>query len=210
MPVKISLIYLLQDARDQGTQIYKIGRTTQKGPDNRIIHRFKDYSAGTTIHEHTTVPNELVNVLESTIILAFDACFRRVRGKEWFEGDVYTMKAMMSTIINHEMEAYKHSKMQMVAMDESIETDSQGGDTGDVVHGDRLYEVESILAHTERKLRSRTVRKYLIKWKGYDASYNTWEPEQNLTNCAEILGEYWAGLVSRRAQNRAHCQARRT
>ena len=48
------------------------------------------------------------------------------------------------------------------------------------------YEVEEILD-------SRLVeglRQYLIKWKGYDDSENTWEPKTNLKNCWALLKRY--------------------
>ena len=31
---------------------------------------------------------------------------------------------------------------------------------------------------------------YLVKWKGYLTSDNTWEPEQNLDNAKQILEDY--------------------
>jgi hypothetical protein len=31
---------------------------------------------------------------------------------------------------------------------------------------------------------------YLIRWKGYSAAEDTWEPEKNLTNCQEVLSAY--------------------
>ncbi|KKA20573.1 hypothetical protein T310_5403, partial [Rasamsonia emersonii CBS 393.64] len=48
------------------------------------------------------------------------------------------------------------------------------------------YKVEKILA--KRKVNSQT--QYLIKWKGYDTSENTWEPIKNLTNCHEKIREF--------------------
>ncbi|KAJ9511239.1 hypothetical protein QJQ45_017166, partial [Haematococcus lacustris] len=46
-----------------------------------------------------------------------------------------------------------------------------------------LYEVEKLLAH--RGVRAGRARGYLVKWQGYDDSYNTWEPRNNLVNCQE-------------------------
>lgn len=44
-----------------------------------------------------------------------------------------------------------------------------------------LYEVENIVGHEKNK--------YLVKWKGYANSENTWECEHNL-NCPQILNKY--------------------
>ncbi|KAJ9528007.1 hypothetical protein QJQ45_005550 [Haematococcus lacustris] len=51
-----------------------------------------------------------------------------------------------------------------------------------------LYEVEKLLAH--RGVRAGRARGYLVKWLGYDDSYNTWEPRNNLVNCQEVLTAY--------------------
>ncbi|KAJ9524308.1 hypothetical protein QJQ45_008491 [Haematococcus lacustris] len=51
-----------------------------------------------------------------------------------------------------------------------------------------LYEVEKLLAH--RGVRAGRARGYLVKWQGYDDSYNTWEPRNNLVNCQEVLAAY--------------------
>lgn len=48
------------------------------------------------------------------------------------------------------------------------------------------YEVERIL-----KARGNTKkREYLIKWKGYPNSENTWEPIKNLKNCSDLLKDF--------------------
>ena len=52
-----------------------------------------------------------------------------------------------------------------------------------LIESDEEYEVERIL---DKKIISGTVH-YLVKWKGYNISESTWEPKQNLKNCARML-----------------------
>lgn len=52
------------------------------------------------------------------------------------------------------------------------------------------FEVEEIL--------ERRGQRYLIKWKGYPHSENTWEPIQNLGNCQMILRQFRRTAASRR------------
>ena len=54
------------------------------------------------------------------------------------------------------------------------------------------YEVEDIL----RKRMISGEAHYLVKWKGYDTSENTWEPRGNLKNCARTLRRFEEGLRS--------------
>ena len=49
------------------------------------------------------------------------------------------------------------------------------------------YEVEAIL--DKRKRRGHT--QYLIRWKGYDQEFDTWEPEEYVNNCQELLDDYY-------------------
>jgi hypothetical protein len=43
---------------------------------------------------------------------------------------------------------------------------------------------------------------YLIRWMGYTAADDTWEPEKHLENCPEVLKEYKRsyGLTKRAAK----------
>jgi transposase InsO family protein len=59
------------------------------------------------------------------------------------------------------------------------------------IEDDFEYEVERVLAHREVRFRKTTRIQYLIKWVGYGVEHNTWEPEDNLTNCSELLKLYW-------------------
>ena len=56
----------------------------------------------------------------------------------------------------------------------------------DLIEEQPEYEVEAIISHR----RSGKGRAYLVKWKGYPTSENTWEPERNLYNTREMLNQY--------------------
>jgi hypothetical protein len=53
------------------------------------------------------------------------------------------------------------------------------------------FEVEYIGNHKEATPTQE--RHFLVKWKDYPDSENTWEPESNLENCQEKINEYWEG-----------------
>jgi len=55
------------------------------------------------------------------------------------------------------------------------------------------YEVEDILG---KRMISGEAH-YLVKWKGYDASESTWEPKNNLLNCARTLQQFEEGRLQR-------------
>ena len=47
------------------------------------------------------------------------------------------------------------------------------------------FEVERILQHEDRRYRGGRCRRWFyVHWKGFDRSYDTWEPEANLTRAA--------------------------
>ena len=50
------------------------------------------------------------------------------------------------------------------------------------------YEVQDIL--DVRKSRNRL--QYLVSWRGHGPQSNTWEPFSNLTNCSELIDEFYA------------------
>ena len=55
-----------------------------------------------------------------------------------------------------------------------------------LIRSEEEYKVEAIVSHKGSPGR----RKYLIAWKGYPASKNTWEPESNLRHALQILRNY--------------------
>jgi len=80
----------------------------------------------------------------------------------------------------------------------------------EVIDDEFEYEVESILDHEDKVLRRKRnrqktpvyVRRYLVKWKGYDESYNTWEPESNCAGCPDKVEEYFTRLKQGVASNK--------
>ena len=67
------------------------------------------------------------------------------------------------------------------------------------------YEVEKILKE-RRKLgkdkktgRFKSIREYLVKWVGYEDP--TWEPEENLENCQEILKDFLLSQIIKTLQS---------
>ncbi|ODN06241.1 Histone-lysine N-methyltransferase SUV39H2 [Orchesella cincta] len=58
------------------------------------------------------------------------------------------------------------------------------------------YEIEDILDY--RKNVEKNNEEYYIKWKGFTAAYNSWEPESNLSNCDKALIDFYVKRVSQR------------
>ncbi|KAJ9531173.1 hypothetical protein QJQ45_000822 [Haematococcus lacustris] len=52
------------------------------------------------------------------------------------------------------------------------------------------YEVERIVSH--RHVRAGKAKEFLVKWKGYEDSDNTWEPASNLANAPDCVNLYKA------------------
>ena len=53
------------------------------------------------------------------------------------------------------------------------------------------YEVESIVdSEVVHSTGGRRVKKYRVRWKGFEAMHDTWETRRNLKNAPEALREY--------------------
>ena len=62
--------------------------------------------------------------------------------------------------------------------------------------GHLVLVLEKVLMRREKKLRNRTVKEYLIQWKGFPSEDATWEGEQILQHPALLLLEdkhIWEG-----------------
>jgi transposase InsO family protein len=60
----------------------------------------------------------------------------------------------------------------------------------DVVDEEEEYEVDQILDTRIRKRGRYGVRQYLVSWKGYPQEENTWQNEESLHKCVELLSEF--------------------
>jgi hypothetical protein len=58
----------------------------------------------------------------------------------------------------------------------------------DLINNEEQYEVEAITAHK----RVRGKLRFLVKWKGYPSSENTWQTEEDLKDASETLKAYIA------------------
>jgi len=94
-----SYIYLIQDSQYRGTNVYKLGRTTQKD-DCRVIKRMKDYNYGSEPKFIRTTTN--VITVESDLKRTFKQYFQLVRGQEWFKGDLNLMIELVNKRIDTE------------------------------------------------------------------------------------------------------------
>jgi hypothetical protein len=66
------------------------------------------------------------------------------------------------------------------------------------------YEVERILSHRQTKGRGPNPYEYLVKWTGYSAEHNTWEPHANLKNAPEVLKSYWDSAEVRKSSKKRY------
>jgi hypothetical protein len=61
------------------------------------------------------------------------------------------------------------------------------------IDGDEYFEIERVLDHRIVKRGRSSKREYLIRWEGYTAEHDTWEPESNIAESAngDTLRNYW-------------------
>ncbi|KAG0322417.1 hypothetical protein BGZ97_006527 [Linnemannia gamsii] len=72
-------------------------------------------------------------------------------------------------------------------VNEDKDDDDDNDDDND---DDEEYEVERVVGHKRAGTRRTGALSYLLKWKGYDSSSNTWEKEANV-HCEDLVEDYW-------------------
>ena len=70
----------------------------------------------------------------------------------------------------------------------------------DLVDGEEEYEVEKVI--DAKQIGRKKKWHYLIKWKGYPASDNSWEPETNVQGSKELIEEFWKRNPGQRKPNK--------
>ena len=75
----------------------------------------------------------------------------------------------------------------------------------DLIDGEEEYEVEVVLGHKGRPGH----HMFLIRWKGYFAAEDTWEPERNLDNAQPLIWEYKIARPSDFPEYNHHHKARK-
>lgn len=113
----ISTIYIIQDGKDRGTNIYKIGKT-----DKPFKGRFSAYSDKSIVYETYDVDSSICNKIEMYIIRYFKSKYKLEKGREWFSGNVEEMKKDISTII--ELHGYVNKHLVSCAEKYEKELDS--------------------------------------------------------------------------------------
>lgn len=93
-----SYIYLIQDGIYKDTNVYKIGKTTQKNGDTRFLNRLRQYNKNSIQKNVFEVNNDFVDQIEQEIINEFRINFNLVQGKEWFQGNFVEMIKIIDKI----------------------------------------------------------------------------------------------------------------
>lgn len=56
-------------------------------------------------------------------------------------------------------------------------------------NADSVYEFSAILDHRNTEINDEAVMEYLVEWYGYDSTFNSWVPEEDIKDCP-LLRQY--------------------
>ncbi|KAJ8651867.1 hypothetical protein O0I10_012560 [Lichtheimia ornata] len=105
------------------------------------------------------------------------------------KGGSYVLKDEMGDLLPIDVPP---SQLKLISQDE-------------IIPADQLFEVESIIAHNKDDNGNMT---YKVRWKGYTAEHDTWEPYEHFTSDAPIAA-YWARINAQSPHNSGHPNRKR-
>ena len=63
------------------------------------------------------------------------------------------------------------------------------------VCGELAYNIEKIVAHKQKRCGGRLMTSFLVRWEGYGAEQDSWEPEASMLDPVHVQ-EYWDGIAA--------------
>ena len=66
------------------------------------------------------------------------------------------------------------------------------------VRGELAYNIEKIVAHKQTRCGGRLMTSFLVRWEGYGAEQDSWEPEASMLDPVH-LQEYWNDVAAKKA-----------
>lgn len=84
-------IYIVQTPEFFDTNVYKVGKSLEYAPTVKV-RRLSDYPKGSRIHFLTETAPGLETILEKLILNEFRQRYEKIKGNEWFSGNLAEMK----------------------------------------------------------------------------------------------------------------------
>ena len=153
---KEHVVYLVKEKEDEGNDVYKFGMTTQNGFER---YNQGSYAKGVKILVHLSCKNSLE--CERNIREQFKHNFVRVRGYEYYKGDVDMMKNIICNVVLNENPSCKRRRTEENAEDNQhkkiklmqCENNNEYVDTNDneCVSDNIINIVKNIIYHLNNK-----------------------------------------------------------
>jgi histone-lysine N-methyltransferase SUV39H len=154
--------------------LYLLSQTEEKHSNFTIPGSLKPETEGSLKRQMSTAEVEPVPTGDEDCVIISSKCKNTVRVQP------KTARKVKANGVG--LSAGEGRKKRRVSVDSDFE------------EGEPEYEVERILDHCEVQ----NGLHYLVKWKGWSKESNTWEPEENLTNCKQMLRDYCKKFKVRR------------